>query len=279
MENEKIINPLIFDMSLTAQNNAPVFTQSARNENVPLHKHSYIEFFYVYDGSGTHHLNGEASTLNRGDGYLLMPSDVHGFDKTIDGVFLRRDIIIETSFFKEVCNFFDPSFFHKLLDGETPEKFKLSSEQISTIETFAPTLFFNPALNEYKLAAKTTVTFLINLLMLKHTKSPAHFPDWLSNLLTRLNTFSCFQTDLSELIGDFAYNADYMRRLFKKHVGMTMTDYFNKQKMNYAYYLVKNSDKSVEEICEAVGIGATSYFHKLFKSAFHTTPKQLRGEH
>ena len=127
METEKIINPLIFDMSLTTQNNAPVFTQSARNENVPLHKHSYIEFFYVYDGSGTHYLNGKTSTLNRGDGYLLMPSDVHGFDKTVNGVFLRRDIIIETSFFKEVCDFFDSSLFEKLLDGKTPEKFTLSS--------------------------------------------------------------------------------------------------------------------------------------------------------
>ena len=81
---------------------------------------------------------------------------------------------------------------------------------------------------------------------------------------------------IAELTADFAYNADYMRRLFKRYVGMTMTDYFNKQKMNYAYSMLQNGNQTVEEICEAVGIANMPYFHKLFKDTFHTTPKQVR---
>ena len=97
-------NPLVFDVGLTTQNNAPVFTQSARNEDVPLHRHSYIEFFYVFDGTGTQYLNDERKLLHRGDAYLLTPSDVHRFDKTQNGVFLRRDILIEKSYLTTNCS-------------------------------------------------------------------------------------------------------------------------------------------------------------------------------
>ena len=102
-------------------------------------------------------------------------------------------------------------------------------------------------------------------------------PNWLNNLLTRLSTRDNFQSDIAELTADFAYNADYMRRLFKRYIGMTMTDYFNKQKMNYSYSMLLNGNLTVEEICEAVGIANMSYFHKLFKDTFHTTPKHVRA--
>ena len=270
-------NPLVFDVGLTTQNNAPVFTQSARNEDVPLHRHSYIEFFYVFDGTGTQYLNDERKLLHRGDAYLLTPSDVHGFDKTQNGVFLRRDILIEKSYFKQVCDFFDDKLFDKILACELAKVFTLSSEQISTMETYAPSLFLSPDCAEYKLAAKALTTFLVNIIMLQQMQTHTDMPNWLNNLLTRLSTRDNFQSDIAELTADFAYNADYMRRLFKRYIGMTMTDYFNKQKMNYAYSMLQNGNQTVEEICEAVGIANMSYFHKLFKDTFHTTPKHVRA--
>lgn len=112
--------------------------------------------------------------------------------------------------------------------------------------------------------------------MLQQMQTHTDMPNWLNNLLTRLSTRDNFQSDIAELTADFAYNADYMRRLFKRYVGMTMTDYFNKQKMNYAYSMLQNGNQTVEEICEAVGIANMPYFHKLFKDTFHTTPKQVR---
>lgn len=144
------------------------------------------------------------------------------------------------------------------------------------MEPYAPSLFLSPDCAEYKLATKALTTFLVNIIMLQQMQTHTDMPNWLNNLLTRLSTRDNFQSDIAELTADFAYNADYMRRLFKRYVGMTMTDYFNKQKMNYAYSMLQNGNQTVEEICEAVGIANMPYFHKLFKDTFHTTPKQVR---
>lgn len=267
---------LVLDIGLTTPYNVPVCTQSARNENVPMHSHSYIEFFYVFGGSGTHHINGQTQHLQHGDAFLLLPSDVHGFEQTKNGMFLRRDILIENNYFKLVCDFFAPHMYQNILDGKYPLRFVLSSEQIGCIETCVPGLFSNPSLESYALSAKSLTTYLLNVVLENEMKADTDYPHWLNNLLTRLSTCDNFQTDLSELTADFFYNPDYMRRLFKKLVGMTMTDYFNKQKMNYAYSLLQSGSATVAEVCEIVGIPNVAYFYRLFKDTFHETPNAAR---
>lgn len=268
--------PMVLDIGLTTPYNVPVCTQSARNENVPMHSHSYIEFFYVFGGGGTHYINGQTQYIQHGDAFLLLPSDVHGFEQTKNGVFLRRDILIESDYFKTVCDFFAPKMYQNILNGNYPLRLVLSGEQIGCIETYVPGLFTNPSMESYSLSAKALTTYLINVMLENDMKNSSDFPHWLNNLITRLSTCDNFQTDLSELTADFFYNPDYMRRLFKKLVGMTMTDYFNKQKMNYAYSLFQSTNATVQEVCETVGIANIAYFYRLFKETFHETPKSVR---
>lgn len=270
---------LVFDLDNTIPNGAPVFTQSARNEDVPLHEHSYIEFFYVFDGKGVQELNGKEKVLQRGEAYLLTLGDAHKFHKTIDGLFLRRDILISTSFFEETCNFLSPSLFLDISNDKYSKHLVLSSEEISSIESYVPFLFLDPDSREYLFAAKMLVTYLINLMIAYDLRqSSTNIPDWLSSLATRLSTYDNFKVELSELIKDLPFTPDYIRRMFKKHFHMTMTDYFNKQKINYAYFLLKKTDVSIEDICDAIGFLNVSYFFKLFKNTMYTTPNKIRKE-
>ncbi len=270
---------LVLNLENTVLNGAPVFTQSARNEDVPLHAHTYIEFFYVFDGHGEEELNGEKRHLVRGDGCLLLLDDKHKFYETKNDVFFRRDILISTSFFKEACNFFSPSLYEDISNGKYSREITLSSEDISSIENYVPSLFLDPNSKEYLLAAKLITTSLINLVVsYNFKKASPNVPEWLSNLATRLSTYDNFKYELSELIEDLAYTPDYIRRMFKKYFGMTMTDFFNQQKINYAYFLLKKTDVSIEEICENIGFDNISYFYKLFKNIMHVTPNRIRKE-
>lgn len=58
-------------------------------------------------------------------------------------------------------------------------------------------------------------------------------------------------------------------------MGMTITDYFNEQKMKYAYSLLRSSSYSIEQICERINFNNTSYFYRLFKKHFGVTPKEV----
>jgi AraC-like DNA-binding protein len=64
-------------------------------------------------------------------------------------------------------------------------------------------------------------------------------------------------------------------RDFKRYYSITPKQYLLGLKLEYAYNLLKNGDKSVSEISSEVGYENTSHFIKAFKSKYNTTPKQL----
>ena len=271
-------NILLFDFELngpTTAKNSSVFASLTTSESSPLHRHSYIEFFYVLEGSGNHNLNGEEQTLTRGDAYLLHPNDIHAFPPSSKSLFRHTDIGIRTNYFKELCNCLSPGLFDEFCNGNSLY-FKLSSEQIAKLEHYIPHLSLCPTDEKNLLSAKA-VTLTITLLLLENRLvEKSDIPSWILQLLTILNSHENFKTDISILTSGFSYNADYMRRQFKKHMGMTMTDYFNRQKMDYAYKLLSTTNASIETICEMVGFNSVSYFRDLFNRIFNTTPGEIQ---
>ena len=50
----------------------------------------------------------------------------------------------------------------------------------------------------------------------------------------------------------------------------------NELKINYSAYLLWATDYTIPEICEKIGIESVSYFHKLFKKRYGTTPHKKK---
>jgi AraC-like DNA-binding protein len=68
-------------------------------------------------------------------------------------------------------------------------------------------------------------------------------------------------------------------RDFKRYNSITPKQYLLDLKLEYAYNLLKNSDKSVSEISSEVGYENVSHFIKAFKKKYDITPKQLSTCH
>lgn len=68
----------------------------------------------------------------------------------------------------------------------------------------------------------------------------------------------------------------YLQRIFKRHVGMTLTEMLTKVRMDKAKMLLQNTDVPIEDISEYVGVNSRQYFHMLFKKSTGTTPAQFR---
>jgi len=257
-------------------NTSPIFTHIIEYENVYMHRHEYIEFFYVFEGTCTHILNGQRTQIHVGNAFLMTPNDTHRFIQTENNDFLHRDILIELGFFKEICDFFSPTFFDELMQGKYHLQFNLSIDQMSRIENFIPGLNLDPTNENYHLSTRALTTFILNL-VIEHSFQKAHnYPTWLTRLLSMMNAHENLAVNLAQIIAHFSYSKEYMRRSFKKYLGITMTDYFNKQKMLYAYSLLQTTPYSIEKICELIGITNVSYFYQLFKKTFHMTPHSVR---
>ncbi|GIP15925.1 DNA-binding response regulator [Paenibacillus montaniterrae] len=71
-------------------------------------------------------------------------------------------------------------------------------------------------------------------------------------------------------------NPSYFSVLFKDEVGVPFTDYVIQMRTEKAKALLRDSQLSLEQICERIGIQSTSYFIKMFKKSEGVTPKQYR---
>lgn len=256
-----------------------MYARRTANENSIVHRHNYIEFFYVTDGEGVHIINGDRVTVKTGDACLLTMRDEHGFAVIPDVPFRHTDVMIDAEFFKQACDFFSPTLYDDAINGKLTLNFSASAEAQARLERFVPYLFLAPENPNYGLACKFIVTSIVSFLAESSVRKNgvnAPPPAWLSGLLTTLSSPENFTRSAAEITSDLAYNSDYVRRVFKSHIGMNITDYFNQCRMNQAYYLLEYSDMPIGEICYSVGIDNISYFYRLFRKTFRIPPGAVR---
>ena len=71
-------------------------------------------------------------------------------------------------------------------------------------------------------------------------------------------------------------NTSYLSTLFKKEVGMTLTDYVNKNRITYAKKLLKSTTLSIQDIAIKSGIPDIHYFTRLFRRDTGMSPREWR---
>lgn len=68
----------------------------------------------------------------------------------------------------------------------------------------------------------------------------------------------------------------HLSRSFKKALGMTLTTYINKLRVQEARYLLDHRNASIIEIAATVGYNDSNYFSKVFHKLEHVTPHDYR---
>ena len=102
----------------------------------------------------------------------------------------------------------------------------------------------------------------------------------LPSLVREAVTFIRFNIDqplsLNRLADTLGVHPSYLSRTFKKALGMTLTDYINKLRIEEAKYLLDSSNESVTKIALSVGYNGPNYFSKVFTKLEHVTPQDYR---
>ncbi len=102
----------------------------------------------------------------------------------------------------------------------------------------------------------------------------------LPSLVREAVTFIRFNIDqplsLNPLADTLGVHPSYLSRTFKKALGMTLTDYINKLRIEEAKYLLDQGNESVATIALSVGYNDPNYFSKVFTKLEHVTPQDYR---
>jgi two-component system, response regulator YesN len=81
---------------------------------------------------------------------------------------------------------------------------------------------------------------------------------------------------LNRIADTLGVHPSYLSRTFKKALGMTLTDYINRLRIEEAKYMLASSNESVAKIALSVGYNDPNYFSKVFTKLEHVTPHEYR---
>ena len=89
-----------------------------------------------------------------------------------------------------------------------------------------------------------------------------------------------FQSKISldQLSEQFYISKFHLAREFKAQFGVTIGNYIQLQRINFAKKLLRFTDKSIETIASECGIPDTSYFNKVFKKSENITASRYRKD-
>ena len=71
-------------------------------------------------------------------------------------------------------------------------------------------------------------------------------------------------------------NASYLSALFKRETSLTLTDYVNQKRIDFAIYLLNATNMQIQTIAQHCGMPDVNYFTRIFKRIIGITPSQYR---
>lgn len=95
-------------------------------------------------------------------------------------------------------------------------------------------------------------------------------------IITYINSDLTADLSLKAMSEWLNVNASYLSTLFKKEVGIPLTDFVNRQRIEQAKKLLVVTDLPTKTIAQQCGIPDIYYFSRLFKKRIGVTPKLYR---
>ena len=108
---------------------------------------------------------------------------------------------------------------------------------------------------------------------------PNDAPKWLAAARVAARSRSVFRKGATGFVETAGRRHGHVCREARRHLGLSPSEIVNRIRMEYAAMCLGGSDAPVEEIANDCGIENLSYFYKLFKAHYGTTPRGYRKRH
>ena len=243
-----------------------------------LHRHNFFEVFFVEQGRTKHFINGCNEVLARGDIVFIRPADSHAFQALGDtpcwiiNIMFRPETVAHLGT-RYADEFQDRFFWHA---GSSPDAHQIRGPRMERA--------INSAL-ELQGSLRTLARieeFLLNLMtrVVDYDAAlPNDAPKWLAAACVAARSRSVFRKGATGFVEAAGRGHEHVCRETRRHLGLSPSEIVNRIRMEYAAMCLGGSDASVEEIANDCGIENLSYFYKLFKAHYGTTPRGYRKRH
>ena len=107
-------------------------------------------------------------------------------------------------------------------------------------------------------------------------RSTSNYSEPIRQILVTIDASPDSDLSLKRFANELFLNTSYLSSLFKKETGITLTDYVNQHRIDYAKRLLKSTALSIQTIASTVGISDIHYFTRLFRRIAGCSPREFR---
>lgn len=257
--------------------------------DLPMHQHRFLEIVFITAGHGMHSLNGNLSTIEAGDCFVIPIDSAHAYSQVqhlhLVNILFHEQLL--APFHQELNALpgyhalftLEPAY-HKLND--TLGRLRtMPTERLAIMEVIEQ--MRDEAAEQapgYRL--KLIALFfqlLVNLSRVyqNSTCKPSARLIHIGAVISKMEQDYTQPLTIKEL-ADVAYMSERnLTRRFREGVGMPPHEYLIRLRMRHAAQLLRGTTRPIAEISQAVGIDDGNYFSRQFKRVMGISPRNYRN--
>ena len=246
------------------------------------HSHDYYEVFIVAKGMVPHMVNGVMQNLPEGSLVFIRPDDVHGhLCNDPDTAFINLTFTKETT--KALFAYlFDEKKTDEMLYCDMPPMVFLDKTNRKKIVSQINELNTENWKDKdaLKIRMRTILVNIFSYFASSTQETPETvIPLWFTELTDAMSKPENFIAGINQMIALSGKSREHVSRSIKKYLGITITDYINDLRVNYASNLLINTNIPIIDICYNCGFQSNSYFYRVFREKNTVSPNVFRNKY
>lgn len=252
----------------------------------PEHTHDYIEVVYMCAGSTTHLVNGRRIALQPGELLFMNQKATHEIFEAGEQD-IAVNFIVLPEFFTNVLTLMGEEetplrrFLVDCLCGQSDNAgfLHFKAAGIAPIQNLIENLLFillQDTPGKRKMSQMTMALLFMHLM--GHTEA-LEIPSMEQAVIVKVLAYiesHYVSGSLTELAGLLHYDLYSLSREIKRKTGKNYTLLVQEKRLAQAAFLLKNTDRNVDDIAKATGYENMGYFHRIFKAAYGMSPRNYR---
>ena len=247
-------------LTFTNENNHN-FTLSAKywsNVFQKTHTHTFWEILFLCKGTLINSLNKKEKEMNKYDVALIHPQDIHKLRAVPNIKTEYYNFTIDDSFFKKCCS----GIYAELIDDLNNCDnlyITLSAHRHNKLLELLNLATITPDKDLSEKYYKIVLSYLLpEFIPLHDTQKPSTVAQTLK-IMSHPNNMCLPIKEIAKQIG---YTPEHLTRLFQKENMGSPSQIFLDLKMNHAKLLLQQTDLTIEEIAENVGMRSLPHFYQ-----------------
>lgn len=252
----------------------------------PMHWHEEFEFIYIIEGHLVVTVEAQKFLCEEGDIVVIPPGHLHDMEQYNDEKCHYSNIMFRFSLLEPDENsdiykkYFEPFLKYEIADFYLKNGSELNSFlKPSCIELFE-TRHEKYSTDELRVKSHLFGMMFRVLSLLKYdvdgTETRAGWIEKVKPILTYVTKNLQEEITVEQAAEMCNLSKSHFMKIFKNVTGYSFLDYVKKCRLEYAYYLLTETEENISVIGEKTGFPNFSYFIRSFKDAYGMSPLQYR---